>query len=321
MKNNCLRPFLVLVSVVLILSFCPLIVFGSGPSDPAATKYPIIMAHGMGFEPSPIMDHSFGDIISTLEDEGAEVYYTTVPAIDGTRTKALAFRDQVLYIQAATNAEKFNIIAHSHGALYTRDAIANLGIAQYTASQTSMSGTNHGGSTNTLMDLSLWLMDIIGQENINKLFEALGFGSNMPLNLSDLSPRYVVDVFNPNTPNQPGILYQSWAAAYRYYDTFGFLNELADILSNPTGDQFSVSMLSAAMPLTAATVWMTGGGTNDGLVTSTSAQWGNYRGLIRGPWYSPGVSHIAIVDLDYSPGFDAPQLYLDIVSELKDNGY
>ena len=35
-------------------------------------------------------------------------------------------------------------MAHSHGCLYTRDAISNLGLAPYVVSHTSAAGVHHG---------------------------------------------------------------------------------------------------------------------------------------------------------------------------------
>jgi len=40
-------------------------------------------------------------------------------------------------------------------------------------------------------------------------------------------------------------------------------------------------------------------------------------------WYSAGCDHLNIVDqpLGVTPGFDAPDFYVNIVSELKSKGY
>ena len=45
-----------------------------------------------------------------------------------------------------TNASKANIIAHSHGTLYTRYAISNLGLGSKVASYTSLCGPHRGSA-------------------------------------------------------------------------------------------------------------------------------------------------------------------------------
>ena len=63
-------------------------------------------------------------------------------------------------------------------------------------------------------------------------------------------------------------------------------------------------------------------GDNDGLVSVSSARWGNFRGVEDAAWWSPGCDHLNIVGMFFgiTPGFDAPDFYIDIVSELKDRG-
>jgi triacylglycerol lipase len=64
-------------------------------------------------------------------------------------------------------------------------------------------------------------------------------------------------------------------------------------------------------------------GANDGLVSVTSAQWGNFRGTEDASWYSAGCDHLNIVDqlFGYTPGFDAATFYVDLAADLKARGY
>jgi triacylglycerol lipase len=64
-------------------------------------------------------------------------------------------------------------------------------------------------------------------------------------------------------------------------------------------------------------------GANDGLVSVSSAKWGNFRGTEDASWYSAGCDHLNMVGqlFGVTPGFDAPEFFVDIVSELKDWGY
>lgn len=64
------------------------------------------------------------------------------------------------------------------------------------------------------------------------------------------------------------------------------------------------------------------GSPNDGLVSTTSARWGDFKGIIRNNHWR-GISHGDIIDLkreDY-PGFDVREFYVQMVSELKGRGF
>lgn len=63
-------------------------------------------------------------------------------------------------------------------------------------------------------------------------------------------------------------------------------------------------------------------GENDGLVSISSAKWGNFKGVIKNK-YHRGISHGDIIDLkrqDYK-GFDVIEFYVQLVSELKKMGF
>ena len=72
------------LSVCAVLVFVVSIVMASSVlarDTSCKTKYPIILAHGMGFTPTATMPHSFPGIVEALRACGATVYYTTVPAL------------------------------------------------------------------------------------------------------------------------------------------------------------------------------------------------------------------------------------------------
>ena len=268
------------------------------------TRYPVIMAHGMGAsaEILGIIDYWYG-IKDALEDEGASVYCTSVNGMDSTVNKAADFKRQFMEILAVTGAQKANIIGHSHGTLYTRYAISNLGLAPYVASYTSIAGPHRGSSIASLImeDIPFpdWLVNAGG--DVLDFVYAFIFGDTDPDSLQnalDLCPDYMNNTFNPNTPNMPGIYYQSWAAKAK--------TSCPSVVLEPTW----LVMLAEE-------------GANDGLVSVESAKWGNFRGVEDGAWYSAGVDHMNIIGqlLGVTPGFDAPQFYVDIVEDLKGRGY
>lgn len=266
------------------------------------TRYPVVLAHGMGAsaEILGIVDYWWG-IEKELEANGADVYITSVNGMDGTAAKAKAFKQQFLEILAVTGKEKANIIGHSHGTLYTRDAISNLGIADQVASYTSLAGPHQGSSVADaiMYGVPSFLHGASGK--IMNFIYSWVFGDTNPDSLTNgwnVTRPYMKNVFNPNTPNVPGLYYQSWAAKARYASASGILQ---------------LTWLYA----------LTQEGANDGLVSVESAKWGNFRGVQSGAWWSPGVDHLNLVNqlFGLTPGFDAKGFYVNMVADLKARGY
>ena len=265
------------------------------------TANPVILAHGTGgsAEILGIVDYWWG-IPDALENEGAQVYVTTVNGLDGTEDKAEQFKQQLLQIEAVSSASQFNIIAHSHGTLYARYAISNLDLAPHVVSLTSIAGPHYG----------MKLADMIVKNFPDPLKSFTGdtldfiyayiFGDTDPdsfQNVYDVTTDYMQNVFNPETPDADGVYYQSWAAKVKY--------GCPNIILDP--------------------VWrilVTAEGPNDGLVAVESAKWGNFRGVESAAWWSPGCDHLNIIGhlFGITPGFNAPDFYVDIVADLKDRG-
>ena len=273
---------------------------GKKSANRCATKYPVILAHGMGaqYEIAWGITHYWNRIPDELRDEGAEIYITSVNAMDGTISKGEEWRRQVLEILAVSGAQKVNIIGHSHGSIYSRYAITNLpDLANRIASHTSIAGPHRGSS---MAELVLGIISgNIGEDIVNAVFGIL-MGDNNPdtvQNLEDLTRDFMVNVFNPNTPDLPGLYYQSYAYKIRTMIGSGIF-----LLTWPIQYLFE--------------------GANDGLVAVTSAQWGNFRGVEGGAWWA-GVSQLAAVDMLFgiTPGFNAPAHFIDIVEDLKNRGF
>lgn len=262
------------------------------------TKYPVILAHGMGFRPAALgcIDYWWG-VEAPLKYRGARLFITSVNGMDSTDSKARQFKAQFDEILAITGAEKVNIIGHSHGTVYTRYAMANLGIGTHVASHTSICGPHRGSP---LAELFLRLPDFFTGTTLDFLSAWL-LGDTDPdsvANFSNLTRNYMTTVFNPNTPNTPGVYYQSWAGKGKW--------------GSPSIILIPSWLMMLAME-----------GSNDGLVAVNSAKWGRFRGVEDGAWYSPGVDHINIIGhmFGVTPGFSAPNFYAGIIRDLKRRGY
>lgn len=291
------------IGLILALIFLlPASVLATGSSDTCDTKYPIVLAHGMGAsaEILGIVDYWWG-IEEELEDEGADVYITSVNGMDSTAAKAEAFRTQFLQILGQTGADKANIIGHSHGTIYTRYAISNRGLGDKVASYTSLAGPHQGSAIADMImyGLSDDLKSALG-DSLDFVY-AFVFGDDDPDSVQngyDLCTDYMTNTFNPNTPDDGNVYYQSWAAKAK--------TSCPSIILEPTW-----------------LIMLVQEGANDGLVGVESAKWGNFRGVEDAAWYSPGCDHLNMVGhlFGVTPGFDAPEFFVGIVQDLKNRGF
>ncbi len=301
-SSRCIR---IQVVCMVLLFLCPLSARGMGDSESCATKYPVVLAHGMGAsaEILGIMDYWWG-LDGVLEDEGADVYVTSVNGMGSTTEKANDFKAQFLEILAVSGSEKANIIGHSHGTIYTRYAISNLELGDKVASHSSIAGPHQGTA---IADVVLGLVPdslewLVG-DTLDFVYAFL-FGDTDPdsvQNAYDLTRDYMVNTFNPNTLDVEGIYYQSWAA------------KIKTMAVNARNWYF----------LGTWPVLLAYEGANDGLVSVESAKWGTFRGVEDAAWYSAGCDHLNIVGMPFgvTPGFDRDGFYIGLVSELKDWGY
>lgn len=289
-----------LVALCIILLVLPVTVFAGGSSNSCATRYPVVLSHGMGTQAMilGIIDY-WAAVTGDLEDNGADVYITSVNAMDSTANKGIQWKQQVLQILAITGKSKINLIGHSHGTLYTRYAISNLGMAACVASHTSIAGPHRGSVIADIImgvipDSMEWLVG--GLIDLVMSFLMGDVNGNSVANGYDLVRSNMINVFNPNTPNMPGVYYQSWA--------------------------YKIKLPTTLLAATWA-IMLPFEGANDGLVSVNSAKWGNFRGTIEGAWYGAGVDHmqaVGILSLP-TPGYDPGDHFVSIVSDLKNRGY
>ncbi|HET8729488.1 MAG TPA: triacylglycerol lipase [Moraxellaceae bacterium] len=111
-------------------------------SSYAKTKYPIVLAHGMGgFSQLGPLDYWYG-IPADLATNGANVYITQVASFSDSVTRGEQLLQQVKQIQAITGAPKVNLVAHSQGTLDSRYVAAVA--PSLIASVTGVGGPNTG---------------------------------------------------------------------------------------------------------------------------------------------------------------------------------
>jgi len=107
-----------------------------------ATRFPILLVHGLfGFERIADMDYFFG-IRSALEQGGARVYVPSLSGANSNEVRGEQLLQQIDKILKETGAQKVNLIAHSQGPLAARYVAARN--PEKVASVTSVNGVNHG---------------------------------------------------------------------------------------------------------------------------------------------------------------------------------
>lgn len=262
-----------------------------------ATKYPIIMVHGIGFRDLKYFNY-WGRMPKVLACNGASVYYGHQKAWGTIEENASHMKKNIEHVLQETGAEKVNIIAHSKGGLDSRYLITKLGMGNRVASLTTIS-TPHYGSR--LIDFLNKLPDGIYRliaHMLDKSFQMVGDENPDCYHASkQLAPAYCRE-FNEQVPDYEGVYYQSYTS----------------IMKN----MFSDSLLS--IPYLIMCFMDTS--QNDGLVSVDSAKWGNFKGVFQNK-KKRGISHGDMIDLkreDYN-GFDVIEEYIKIVSELREMGY
>lgn len=235
-----------------------------------ATRYPIVLAHGMSGwkELFGVLDYFYG-IPSELRSSGAKVYVTSVSAFASSEARGEQLLAQVEYIAAASGAGKVNLIGHSQGGLDIRYVAAVR--PDLVASVTTV-GTPHEGAR-----LADWFLDHTTEGGFSQtVLEVLGSAVGFAIDLlaGTDNPQEVIaalkqvstagqDVFNSRYPkglpskycgsgpeSSGGIRYYSWSGG----------SPLTNIL-DPSDAPFAITRLLA-------------GSGNDGLVDRCSSHFG-----------------------------------------------
>ncbi len=267
------------------------------------TKYPIVMVHGLGFRDRNVICY-WGRIPRALEQQGARLFFGNQDACGSVESNAACLKTTIERILCETGSEKVNIIAHSKGGLDSRYMISSLGMADKIASLTTIA-TPHRGSKamSKFLRVPKWLFKAVVWP-MDVFYNLLGDEQSDVYRACRQVSEEDAAIFNAQNPDAPGVYYQSYAGAMK--------NALSDIFT-------SIPFLFVRLI----------DGESDGLVTPASAQWGNFRGVLRGAT-GRGISHCDEVDMrrmNYTRKTsetgvsDIRQVYIAIANELKQMGF
>jgi triacylglycerol lipase len=231
------------------------------------------------------------DIVQAMQANGIEVITASVPPSASIEERALKLGQD---IAKRADGRSVNIIAHSMGGLDARYMISRLKPENVEVLSLTTIATPHRGSA-----FADYLFDEIGPRNLPKLYkilEAAGLGTGA---FRQLTTKYMIEEFNPKTPDKPGVRYFSYGATLKPYmwSVFKRPHRIVQRMEGP----------------------------NDGMVSVASSQWGTYKGTL------VDVSHLDLINWSairvlmgrLSGGkrrFNAIAFYLDIADMLAKEG-
>lgn len=236
--------------------------------------------------------HYWRGITEALQANGCEVITASVPASGSIEERAAKLGQD---IATKANGKSVNIIAHSMGGLDSRYMISQLQPENVTVLSLTTVATPHRGSA-----FADYCFDIVGPKHLPylyKLVEATGLGTGA---FSQLTRKYMLENFNPKTPDDPTVQYFSYGAV-AHPGIFSAFRQPHRIMNKMEGP-------------------------NDGLVSIDSARWGTYKGTL------VGVSHLDLINwtnrirwllwkwTGHERRFNAIAFYLDIADMLEKEG-
>ena len=264
-----------------------------------ATKYPIVLIHGIGYTDQKHPDY-WGQVPDALREEGARVFFGGQSAFGPVGENALQLRDNIEELCRREHIEKVNLIAHSKGGIEARRMISLPGGAERTASLTTIATPHRGIAAIDIMKKKAPRL----LSRIYSLFStitrlAAGAAPSDESVYDQMSADYM-DVFNEMIPDAPDVYYQSYACR----------------MDNPSVDPAFAVFHRFVKKYQ---------GENDGLIPLESAKWGEYRGAYSGP-SSEGISHSMVCGNRRPPswrkkGVDVCGFYIDMVSRLRSLGF
>lgn len=261
-----------------------------------ATRYPLLLVHGIGFRDLRYFNY-WGRIPRELMRNGAVIYYGNQEALGTVASNGEDIRHRIFQILEETGCQKVNILAHSKGGLDARYAISKLEMAPYVASLTTIN-TPHGGCR--FVDRACKLPEGLYRfvaACFDRSFRKLGDKNPDFYTATHQFSTWETARLNEGMPDKPGVYYQSYMSKMKHAWSHFLLCIPYCMIRHLEGE-------------------------NDGLVSVSSARWGEFQGIFSNS-HSRGISHGDMIDLtreDYR-GFDVTETYVQIVSELKRKGF
>ncbi|KAF2470921.1 alpha/beta-hydrolase [Lindgomyces ingoldianus] len=259
-------------------------------------KHSIVLAHGLlGFDElrlagsvMPGIKYWRG-ITEALSHKGIEVFTAAVPPSGSIEARAEKLAEN---IGRQVKGKDVNIIA----GLDSRYMLSRLRPTDFNVLSLTTIATPHRGSA-----FADYMFESISPRQIKRIYNVLGYFGFETEAFSQLTRQYMQETFNPKTPDVEGIRYYSYGASLEpsSWSVFGISHNIIKRME---------------------------GGLNDGMVSVSSSQWGQYQGTLI------GVSHLDLINwtnrlkwffwelTGSKRNFNAIAFYLDIADMLAKEG-
>jgi triacylglycerol lipase len=296
----------------------------SAGAAPKATQYPIMMVHGYGGS-----DHVFGynNVARFLKGRGFTIALPALPPYNSPERRAEYLAKDIDALLRATGARKVNIVAHSYGGFDARALVSGLGYGDRVASISTI-GTPHRGTL--IADYSLpgftgtysqpameafarWLGRRVTTDDLANDEDVLSA-------VKTLSEQHS-ESFNQRYKNDARVYYQSWAGVSARLGVGDSQDD--DVCEKKLSGKTDVmnGLLTAASLITShGTGLQDSFRPNDGMVTVSSAKWGNFRGCIR----ADHIDEMSGLDGKVTrtdAGFYAYEFYENLAVDLAKRGF
>ena len=257
---------------------------------------PVVLMHGFGIGASFRRGGHLHAEAMYLRSRGVRAFAPNVAPYDTVAVRTQMWAQRFEHILDTTGADRLLLIGHSMGGLDARYLISERGWHNVVDALVTVSTPHRGSSVATLMldqppavrsrlaEMADWLGTHILEDGTANVLQAL----------TELTPSYVTDTFNPAVRNHPNVQYAS----------FGFrAGKGTAIPIDPLFRFFNRHIFERE-------------GVNDGIVSVESARWGTYLG-------THNADHARQVGVSSGLGaaeFDANAFYASIVEHWIENG-
>jgi len=253
------------------------------PHAPIAT---VVLVHGMGgFKQLLGVDYFYG-VPEAWRAAGADLYVAQLTPVQSIEARAAELKAELDALPGP-----FIFVAHSQGGLDTRYLVSRLGYGPRTLAVVTIASPHHG---TPVADIAMGAIPGPVVDITNSLLNLMGWSIE---DASEMTTDHMNNVFNPSTPDAPGVVYWSYSGK-------------ADPLAL-NGDGF----LEPGFDLTWG-VMQAMKIDSDGLVPEASAHWGTFKSVMP-------ADHLEEVGqpLGVTPAFDHAAFYMNLLQALHDQGF
>ena len=256
-------------------------------------NYPIVLAHGIILKDFKFFK-AFGRIEKILKQNGYSVYTAKTDGFGTVENNAAQLKKYIERVMQESGADKVNIIAHSKGGLDAKYMIKHLEMEQAVASLTTLCTPHKGSQVAT---------KILGMPKFFTKFIAFWVNT-------------VYKIFGDEKPDSLTVCKQLQSVSDIGGDTLNFSDEVYCQSYSSTLKR-SRDDFVMGIPLIFSKRWEKD--SSDGMVSTGSASFGNYRG----DCVDDSVSHSEIVDFmtNKKKKEKIYKFYIDLCKDLADRGY